>query len=116
MLRYAHAVDPVRTFTRLKLEVKQDTMSEQALKKAAAKNKKQRQRWNEKRELEDAANRTEEEVEAQLREADALIDEKLKVHCMKETLKEVRKKYLYACSRSIFGVAINQKSFQIGWP
>jgi hypothetical protein len=79
----------VRTFTRLKLEVKQDTMSESALKKAAAKDKKQRQRWNEKRELEDAANRTEEEVEAQLREADALIDEKLKVHCMKETLKEV---------------------------
>jgi hypothetical protein len=87
--RYAHPADPVRTFTRLKLDVKQDTVSERALKQAAAKAKKQWLRWNEKRELEAVANRTQDDVEAQLREADAAVDPALRAHCMKETLKEV---------------------------
>ncbi len=67
--RFRAPADAVRTFLKLPLEVEEDSLAAKALLKAAGK-KQQQQRRNEKREIEEAAEATEADIEASLREAD----------------------------------------------
>ena len=87
--KYPHPADAVRTFLVLHLEVKEETVSEAALRRQEQKEKKHRQKFNEKRALEANADKSQDEVEASMREADAGVDKALREHCMKESLKEV---------------------------
>ena len=72
--KYPSPADAVRSLATLKLEQAEATATEKALEKAKAKaaTKASRgQRANEKREMDQALNRTQDEIEKSLREADA---------------------------------------------